>query len=242
MKLTTLYPTYFPSLHWWQKAYASDFVILLDDQSNPRLGHLNRCFIKSTEGKLGLSVPVFISKGDSNILNELDVDPTKNWFRTHQASLISNYSNAPYFKQYFPYMEDFYSKQWKKILDIYLESVNLILKLLRLNKKFYYHSQCSTSGTKEDRVIQLLEQFKCNSYIIEAEHKNYFDSNILKKRGFKIENITQNKFEYEQQFNPFIPGLSILDCLFNEGPYGVKLIQGRTIYREKLVKYKKQGK
>lgn len=230
MKLTILYPTYFPSLLWWQKAYAADFVIILDDQPNPRLGHLNRCDIKSAEGQLGLSVPVSIAKGLSNKINRLEIDPTKNWYRTHQASLISNYGNAPYFEQYFPYIEDFYSKDWKKILDTYLESINLILKLLRIHKKFYFHSQCPTSGIKENRVMQLLEHFKCNSYIIEAGHENYFNDVLLINRGFEVENVYQNEFVYEQQFGSFIPGLSILDSLFNEGPYVVKLIQGNMIY------------
>jgi len=108
MKLTTLYPAYFPSMIWWQKAYAADVIVILDDQDYPRLGHLNRCWIKTVEGKIPLSVPVRSSKRDQRLIYQQGIDLTKNWNRTHQASLMSNYQHAPYYEFYYPYIGDYF--------------------------------------------------------------------------------------------------------------------------------------
>ena len=111
MKLTTLYPVYFPSLLWWQKALAADVIIILDDQPNPRLSYLNRCWIKTTVGKSVLSVPVCKGTHNQIAIKNLKIDPTKNWYRTHKASLISNYRNSPYYEFYFPYIEELLNKE-----------------------------------------------------------------------------------------------------------------------------------
>jgi len=224
MKLTVLYPAYFPSLIWWQKIFAADIIVFLDDQPNPRLGHLNRCWVKSAEGKIVLSVPVYHPNQEQNEIYNLKIDPTKNWYRTHKASIISNYQNSPYYEYYFPHFEEFFNKPWKKLLELNLAGMNMIFDYLRIKKDIQFHSGNPTNGKKEDRILQLLTNFDCETYVIESGHETYFNSQILIKNDFEVEEIVPSETEYEQQFGEFIPGLSILDSLFNEGPYVIPLL------------------
>lgn len=224
LKLTTLFPAYFPPLLWWQKAHAADMVVLLDDLPKPRLSRINRCQVKSAEGKDRLSIPVHGSKKEQPIINQLKIDTTKNWRRVHRAAIQSNYSNSPYFEHYFPYLEDFWAGSETGFSEVCLRSLRLIAQLLRLNLNFMFHSQWPTEGEKENRVIELMRRHGCQTYVIEAGHDAYFKDDILVKNGYFLQEIHPNLCEYEQQFGRFLPGLSILDALFNEGPYVVQLL------------------
>ncbi len=228
MKLTILYPTYFPSLIWWQKAFAADVVIILDDQPNPRLGYINRCYLKSITGKAKMTVPVLKSETKNFVIKDQKIDNNQYWYRTHRASIISNYSNSPYFEFYFPYLQDFYNKSWHKLIDLNLESSKLVGKLLRKKLKFYFFSQTPTTGSREEKIINLLQRYNCRTYVIESDHQNYFDDKKLVEKKFFIEEIQPAGITYEQQFGDFISGLSILDLLFNEGPYTVEIINDTT--------------
>lgn len=228
MKLTILYPTYFPSLLWWQKALAADVVIILDDQPNPRLGYINRCYIKSITGKTKMTVPVLKSETKDYVIKDQKIDNNQYWYRTHRASIISNYSNSPYFEFYFPYLVEFFKNPWHKLIDLNLESSKLVGKLLRKKLEYNFFSQTPTLGSREEKIIQLMKHYKCRTYIIESDHQNYFDDKKLVEKKFFIEEIQPARITYEQQFGDFISGLSILDLLFNEGPYTVEIIHNAS--------------
>ena len=224
-KLCTLFPAYFPSLSWWQKKVASDCVVLLDSPSYSHRSHINRTNVKTVDGKKLLTVPVLRSESQSSPIGDILIDPNSNWYRTHRASLISNYRNAPYFDFYIPYLEEHYSNSWQRLIDLNLAGIKLIDNLLRWKTDTVFSSTLSTSGTREGRVIQLLNQFDCDTYVIESQAKPYFDGSILELHGYKIEEIPALETMYEQQFSGFIANLSILDLILNEGPYSVKYLK-----------------
>ncbi|HDL18924.1 MAG TPA: hypothetical protein ENH29_07705 [Bacteroidetes bacterium] len=224
LKLTTLFPAYFPPLFWWQKAGAADVVVLLDDLPKPRLSHIDRCQVKSAEGRNALTIPVHGSKKEYPVINQLKIDTTKNWRRVHCAGMQSNYSNSPYFEYYFPCLVNFWAGAESNFSEVCLKSIRLVAKLLRLNLNFVFHSQWPTKGEKENRVMELMQRHHCQSYVIEANHDTYFRDDFLLKKSYFLQEIRPNSSEYEQQFGRFIPGLSILDTLFNEGPYVVQLM------------------
>jgi len=44
-----------------------------------------------------------------------------------------------------------------------------------------------------------------------------------------VERVPPPTRPYQQQFEPFIPGLSILDVLLNEGPYSIPIIRDEQV-------------
>lgn len=224
-KLCTLFPAYLPTLTWWQKKTVSDCVVFLDSPPYSPRSHVNRAWVKTVDGKSLLTVPVLSPENHSTPVKSIRIDPISNWFRTHKASLNSNYRNSPYFDFYFPHFEEFYAKQWQELFDLNLGGIKLIDRLLRWDKDYYFSSEIKVTGTREERVMQLLDRFDCDIYIIEAGAEPYFNRSILESHGFQIEEIPCFEIRYEQQFSGFISNLSIVDLVFNEGPYAVKLLK-----------------
>jgi hypothetical protein len=224
-KLTTLFPSFFPPLSWWQKMCAADVVVFLDSQPYSSRSKINRTWIKTVDGKKNLTVPVLRPEHHRTELREIKIDPLSNWWRTHKASLVSNYGNTPYFDDYFPHFERFYSRRWEQLIECNMAGIKLINRLFRWEVNFLFSSEIPTRGSREERVMELLERFDCDRYVVEADSEAYFRSENLKERKYLVDFIEPYTTEYAQQFSGFCHDLSVIDLIFNEGPYGVTLLR-----------------
>jgi hypothetical protein len=139
-----------------------------------------------------LTVPVHAK---NNIkYNIVGVDHSQNWIRIHLRTIKSAYSNAPYFDHYFPLIEEILQKEIQLLTDVNLEILTLCLRLLGWDKKV---SIC--------KVVEI------------GEEKDYRNRVSLRKNVGILESIFQER-TYQQLFgSKFVPNLSILDLLFNEG-------------------------
>ncbi len=223
MKLTILYPGYFPSLAWWQKLLAADVVVLLDDHPLPTGAHLNRTTIKTIEGKKAMTVPV-LHPQQRPMLSEIKIDPTSHWQRTHLNTLNSNYRHAPYFDHYLPELANFFANSFLYLIELNLAGLRLISQFLHLLPQIHLSSEADGADSREQRVIHLLRHFGCQTYVIEENCSAYFNCQVLVNSGYAIETLRPGAYHYQQQFGDFIPGLSILDALLNEGPAVKQLV------------------
>jgi len=55
--------------------------------------------------------------------------------------------------------------------------------------------------------------------------KKYLKENDFKRKGINIEYQNFQHPEYKQAYKPFIPNMSFIDLLFNEGDNALKIIQ-----------------
>ena len=228
MKLTVLFPAYFPSLLWWNKFLRADIVVFLDDYAFPTSAHLNRTYIKSVEGKVPLTVPV-LHKGPEQAVRNVRVDETKNWRKTHQHSIETNYRNAPYFEHYFPHLQEFYGQVRSTFFEVAMDGFQLVTQLLRLEKESHFSSETRFTGSREERILKLLRKYNCSTYLIETDSEEYFDAEVIEREGYLVELVPPPTKPYQQQFEPFIPGLSILDVLLNEGPYAIPILRDEQV-------------
>ena len=91
-------PEYHPWLGFFKKISQADVFVFFDDVQYRSNGFQNRNYIKTNTGKMLLSVPV-LSKFNSKI-NEVKIDKTKNWYKKHKKSIMTNYSKTDFFEDY----------------------------------------------------------------------------------------------------------------------------------------------
>ena len=175
---------------------ANSNKIILDVYENfNKQSFRNRCVIASPNGPLKLIIPVV--RSSKNIVKDVKIDNTQNWKKIHWKSLESSYRSSPYFEFY---EDEFYSLYFKNKNDFLFDfnnKINLaILKCLGIETEIII----SSSYVEKDLEI---EDFR---NIIPSK------SNVLEK----FKEIKYNQVFQEKQ--SFLPNLSILDLLFNEGP------------------------
>ena len=170
----------------------------------PKQTYRNRASIHSANGKLDLMVPVM--KGDKNHTQTKDVRISYdfNWQRLHWLSLQTSYRSSAFFEFYEDDFAPFYEKKFEFLFDYNEALLNLLIKLLKLNIQYQY------SDSYEKIYTDLVD----------------FRSTIHPK----IETPFQTKpyFQVFDDRNGFIPNLSIVDLLFNQGPKSGQFIQSST--------------
>ena len=212
-------PQYIPWLGYFDKIARSDCFVFLDRvQYKPR-EFQNRNKIRTKNGWIWLTVPV-VSGGRQSIYEAI-IDNAFPWKRKHLMSLKSAYSSAAFFADYFPFFEDTYARKWEKLSDLNTHIITYLLEKLNLAKPIDLESGLNITDTRTERIIQICKKLKADTYLSGAGGKDYLEEEKFARAGLKL--VYQNFIHpaYRQQFTPnndeFIPYLSILDLLFNEG-------------------------
>ncbi|NOX48039.1 MAG: WbqC family protein [Chlorobi bacterium] len=156
----------------------------------------NRCLIYTANGLFPLSIPVKKVNGNHTKVKDVEISYFENWQRHHWRSIVSAYNQSPFFLYYRDDLEGFYSRQFKYLLDFNTQLIKVLLDALGLEKE-----------------LAIPEKYIENNDPDYLDLRNQFDP--------KKKNANVRFPKYIQVFaekHGFIPNLSIIDLLFNEGP------------------------
>ncbi len=192
---------YLPPIDYFAKLVENKNHVSIENAEHfVKQSYRNRASVHSPNGKLDLIVPVI--KGSKNHTNVKDVKISYdfNWQRLHLLSLQTSYRSSAYFEFYEDDLLPFYEKRWDFLFDYNEEIFNLLLRFLKLNI-----------------VYQYTNDFQ----------KEYPESLDL-RRSIHPKRFAQNPvntyFQVFEERNGFIPNLSIVDLLFNQGPQSNKYL------------------
>lgn len=147
-----------------------------------------RCEIYGPNGKQSLIVPK-TRKGSSNsIIKDITISYDHSWQKEHWNSITSNYRSSPYFEYFEDEFETHFSFKHKYLIDLNSSLTQKVLDFL----------QC-------DQPLKFSTSYISNSEAIELRKYNFNQAETP-----RYEQVFEDKHE-------FIPKLSILDLLFNEG-------------------------
>ena len=217
---------YLPWLRYFHKIYLSDIFVVLDDIQFTKNGWQNRNKIKSPQGWIYLTIPV---KYHAHVLiNQLEIATSQLWQKRHLKSITMFYGKAPYFSRYIPYFQEFYSHSWKWFHEAAFYLLRSLLESLGIKTPIVRSSELNIPGEATDRLINICKEVGADTYLT-GEHALHAYLEPDKFLSQKI-NLLVQKWEcpeYTQQFPKigFIPDLSIVDLLFNEGEGSLEIIK-----------------
>ena len=193
-----------PIEYFYEMLNHSEQVLIERNEHFPKQTYRNRASIHSANGKLDLVVPVM--KGSKNHTQTKDVRISNdfNWQRLHWLSLQTSYRSSAFFEFYEDDFAPFYERKFDFLFEYNQALLNLLIKLLKINIPYQYTA----------------------SYEKHYEGKDDFRTAILPK----IQSSFQTKpyFQVFDDRNGFIPNLSIVDLLFNQGPKSGQFLQSST--------------
>ncbi|MFQ5675493.1 MAG: WbqC family protein [bacterium] len=225
MKLAAHQPCYLPSVSFFQKMAACDIFVLMDHFRYTAHDNINRSKIKTADGACWLSVPVLTKGFRGQRIKETRIDSSGSWQRKHWRSLNVNYAYAPYFEQFFDFFEGVYlSRTWEHLLDLNLEIIDFANRILKLPAQIYLSSELSVNDTGRLFLIHLARKFGCDTYVTETRFKDYLGEDYFAENGITLSCMEPVECRYHQLFGDFVPGLSVVDLIFNEGHESQNLI------------------
>jgi hypothetical protein len=219
-------PNYLPWVGYFHKMDNSDIFVFLNDDQYAKNQVANRNKIKTAKGAIYLTVPVLIKGHSGQLTLDVEIDNHINWRKKHWKSILFNYKKAQYFGNYSLFFEELYQREWKKLSELNEYIIRNIAENLGIKTKFIRSSELGTEGMSTERLINIVRAVGGSTYLSGIHGKDYMDENKFKERGV---NLTYQDFHhpaYRQLFGKFIPKMSIIDLLFNEGPESIDIIRG----------------
>lgn len=220
MNVVILQPSYIPWRGYFDQIRQADIFVFYDDVQYDKHGWRNRNQIKTHQGKQWLTIPVH-AKGatQGTKINDVRIDWSRPWAKSHLKALTISYSKAPYFKEHLPLLESFYQKRYEFLVDFTIgTSIDLARELGFTSTRFLRSSELSNlNGHKTDRVINVLKQVGATHYICGPSASSYMEPEKFEAAGITFEYVQYNYPEYSQLYPPYDPFVSILDLMFMTG-------------------------
>ena len=230
MILSVHQPHYIPWLGYFDKIDKSDCFVFLDNVQYKHREYQNRNKIRTKSSWIWLTVPVIYKGHTHQKVREVKIDNTFDWQKKHLGSFKSCYGRAEFFDNYFCFFEEVYATKWERLIDLNIHITKYILAQLRIEKPLYYESEIGTSTEATDRIIELCKKLNADTYLSGIGGKMYLEEEKFARSGVTLTYQNFAHPRYQQQFvdehNLFLPYMSVIDLLFNEGPGSAKILRG----------------
>jgi hypothetical protein len=227
VNVVILQPSYIPWRGYFDQIRRADLFIFYDDVQYDKHGWRNRNQIKTAQGKQWLTIPVH-SKGvtEGIAIKDVQIDWSKPWIKNHLKALTFAYNKAPYFKDYLPLLESFYSRRDECLAEFTIETTIFLSRELGITSTRFLRSSelLGIDGVKTDRLIRILKQVGAKHYISGPSAREYIEREKFEEAGITIEYMEYNYREYPQLYPPFDSYVTILDLLFMTGQDASKYI------------------
>lgn len=210
MKLALLHPAFLPDLYYLSCVMQADRTVLLDTAQFSRKSRVHRGKIRTPEGYQWLNIPI-VTEDKKKPLLEVRMDHHTDWVTKHIRALEYNYRNSIYFDYYEPEIRADLEKalDYEKLVEFLRYFMNRLFIYLQLDYKIIWAS--SLAGQPDDPEV-IASKFNATGVFQEHNSRNYQRlSPIRQEPAF-------NHPHYHQHFEGFVPGLSVLDLLFQLGP------------------------
>ncbi len=193
--------TYFGNVSYFIHLYKSDEVWIDDREVYLKQTFRNRCQILAANGKLDLTVPIVGTKGRELSIAEIKIAYDDPWQQKHWRTIVSAYKSSPFFEEFEDDIKELLFSKHEFLKELNLEITLKMIELLGKEKSFNLKSEIELPVHSRSLL-------------------GYFKPSKMPQNHMQLESYIQ-VFNYKYGF---IPNLSILDLLFNEGPYALSYL------------------
>ncbi|MFQ5640584.1 MAG: WbqC family protein [bacterium] len=217
-------PNYLPDLSFFYKMSQADVFVFVDNLRQGKRSLTNRAKIKTARGTQWLTVPIVKKGRHGQSMNKVHILTSRHWQHKHRSSLMVNYKYAAYFEKYMDFFEDLYCYSWGSLIDLNLKIINFFVRSFHIKTETVLLSHLNIEGNGRELLVNLLKHLNCRRYLCEADYNNYLNTVEFSHHGLSVSYFPKKFSSYYQLFGEFVPGLSAVDLLFNEGEEGFKLL------------------
>lgn len=217
MILSINQPAWLPWPGYFHRIARSDLHVVLDHVQFEKNSFVNRNRVRTREGATWLTVPVRTAGRFGVSISDLEIAPDRRWARKHWDTLRFAYARAPHFAAHAAFFDDTLSRPWTRLVDL-LEHVNRHLcSALEITTPQRHSSQLSPTGHKSDLVLELCRRLGATTYLSGPLGRNYLRSEDFSAAGIALRFDDFAPPVYPQCHPGFVPGLSVVDLLYNCG-------------------------
>ena len=201
-----IHPTYFPTIATFAVLAQKDVVWEFHDNFQKQT-YRNRCYICTDKGKHMLNIPIRHVGGDQGRQKYVDVelDNRYDWKKIHWRTLETAYRASPFFEFFEDDIRPLYEGNDVSLYEFNLKTIETIANCLGISMPNERNSSYDLNPTENID----------GRFLVEAK-----------------KDLTLKMEPYSQVFverHGFIPNLSVLDLLFNEGTNALSYLKNQPM-------------
>ena len=219
-------PTYLPWIGYFDMIDQSDCFVFLDSVQFNKRSWQQRNRIKGHDGVLWLTVPVLSKGRRDQRIDEVVIDQTQAFQEKHIKTITYSYSKAPFFAQYIDELSAILHKSHQFLADLNIELIRWLCAQLGIETEMVRSSSLNVEGKQVELLVNICKALGTDRYLSAAGSKAYIEeNNLFVPNGIDLVYHEYRHPEYRQLHGAFVPYLSVLDLLFNEGPSSLSIIR-----------------
>jgi hypothetical protein len=192
--LPVLSTAYLPPVQYVGIMAATPSVFIESREHFVKQTYRSRCHILGANGVQVLSIPVVKNHGTKTLIRDVQIDYAMRWQQQHWRAMTAAYNNSPFFAYYADELHPFYEKQTRFLFDFNYELLQKILAWLGVPVQIFFTETYNK--------------------LVDTDFRNA----ITPKTTSDGQNFTPQPYyqRFAERFG-FVPNLSVVDLLFNEG-------------------------
>ncbi|MBD3388956.1 MAG: hypothetical protein GF416_07715 [Candidatus Altiarchaeales archaeon] len=219
-------PNYMPWLGFFNKIHMCDIFVLMDCVQYPRRQVVNRNRIKTPQGWTWLTVPVSLNKKISIPIREVLVDNSQDWGATTWKSIVHNYKKAGNFDRYSGFIEDMFHRRWDHLAEVNEHFIRFIVSEFDIETKLVRESDLEgVAGTGSERLVSICKAVGSDEYLSGDGSAGYLEPQLFEENGIGLSYQGFEHPRYRQMWGGFLPNMSIVDLILNEGEKSVEYVR-----------------
>lgn len=210
-------PQYLPWVPYCDKADACDIFVYLDTVQYQKNGLQNRNKIKTAQGGAWLTVPVHVKLGD--LIKDVKTSDS-HWVKKHIASIEQNYSRAAHAELFGQGLRPLLEHGPDNLADLNIQITEWFFSQLGVGCRRVRASELNITGNAQELVIDICKALGATRYLSGKGASDYQDNECFAREGIELvyQDYTNQPYRQCHSGIGFVPDLSALDLILNEGP------------------------
>lgn len=255
MKLAIMQPYFMPYIGYFQAIYAVDKYILFDNVNYSKNVWINRNRLLMRDGAIVTTTVPLKGRSSFSKICELEIDNRQPWKGKYLKTVQKCYGKRPYFKEVFRVLLEMLEPEYELLRDLNNNTIVAIAHFLDIKTEIDYdisrfseleedldnfgegdddihYYQGRRPDRKVARIIEMCRMEGCDEYYNAIGGQSLYFKEEFMNYGIRLNFIKTNDFDYNQdsKSGEFVPNLSIIDVLMNNGKEGTKrLLQEYTL-------------
>ena len=220
MKLGIMQPYFMPYIGYWQLMAAVDTYVVYDDVNYIKGGWVSRNNIL-LNGQKHMFTITLNGASPNKLFNEITI---KDDFKKFSRLIESAYCKAPYYVEMKALLEKIYGYEDKSLGVFMMHNFQVVLDYLEIDTKLILSSTIAKDNSQrgKDKVKHICHLLGADTYYNAIGGQELYDKDDFKADGIDLKFVRTNLVPYAQLGDEFVPGLSIIDVLMNQGKGGTK--------------------
>ena len=229
-KIAIMQPTYLPWIGYFDLIDQVDKFVFLDSVQFSKRSWQQRNRIKGPKEVRWLTVPVHTKGRSRQLLQEVAIAPNRDFPEQHIETIKRFYRRAPSFTQYVDELSATLREAHRFLADLNIKLIRWLCAQMGIETEMVRSSSLNAEGRRVELLINICKSCEADGYLSPEGSRTYIEeNNLFESNGIELTYHEYHHPEYHQLHGEFVPYLSILDLILNEGDSSLSIMRSGRV-------------